>query len=286
MPKKQSSLAKALIKKHKKFKKQFAQKHAHAQKFFKKKNLELDDIRSHSKRLLASATLGSGLLLASPVIPQLMSPHSAVTASYAHIQEFINDIKQIPQDHNFDEPEKIRIEKAIEKFFGIRATFSLDNNVLPTYVAKMGLEQHLYRYPGDTVSHHTAFQRAGIAPARGAFGYFVQEGISKDQAIENERYYVVLQTFMIPEWNRGWNRLKEWYRFRKFLVINPENGHAVVAVLGDSGPAQWTGKRFGGSPEVMYALGFYPKKTKGNVIVLFLDDPGNEVALGPVPLQT
>ena len=65
-------------------------------------------------------------------------------------------------------------------------------------------------------------------------------------------------------------------------MVNPDNGAAVVAVIGDAGPAKWTGKQFGGSPEVMHDLGFYPKKTKGKTIVLFLDDPDNEVPLGPV----
>ena len=59
----------------------------------------------------------------------------------------------------------------------------------------------------------------------------------------------------------------------------------MVAVLGDSGPAPWTGKQFGGSPEVMAALGFLPRETKGKVVVLYLDDPGNSIPLGPLNLS-
>ena len=57
---------------------------------------------------------------------------------------------------------------------------------------------------------------------------------------------------------------------------------AVVAVLGDSGPGTETGKQFGGSPEVMASLGFYPKATRGDVVVLFLDDPADTIPLGPM----
>ena len=59
------------------------------------------------------------------------------------------------------------------------------------------------------------------------------------------------------------------------------NGNAVVADIADSGPAAWTGKQFGGSPEVMNYLGGSRYK-KGPVTVFFVDDPKNRVPLGPV----
>jgi len=65
------------------------------------------------------------------------------------------------------------------------------------------------------------------------------------------------------------------------LIVNTENGKAVVAAIADSGPAAWTGKQFGGSPEVMHYLGG-AKYKKGAVIVFFVDDPENKVPLGPV----
>ena len=55
----------------------------------------------------------------------------------------------------------------------------------------------------------------------------------------------------------------------------------MVVVLGDSGPALWTGKTFGGSPEVMQYLKRVDGSQKGKVIVLFIDDPENKIALGP-----
>jgi len=59
------------------------------------------------------------------------------------------------------------------------------------------------------------------------------------------------------------------------------NGNVVIADIADSGPAAWTGKHFGGSPEVMDYLGGSRYK-KGPVVVFFVDDPKNEVPLGPV----
>ncbi len=65
------------------------------------------------------------------------------------------------------------------------------------------------------------------------------------------------------------------------LIINTVNGRAVVADIADSGPAAFTGKQFGGSPEVMYYLGGARYK-KGPVILFFVDDPSNKIPLGPV----
>ena len=65
-------------------------------------------------------------------------------------------------------------------------------------------------------------------------------------------------------------------------MINPDNGTACVVVVGDAGPAQWTGKQFGGSPEVMKALDLHEGYHKGKVILAFVDDPENKVPLGPV----
>ncbi len=59
------------------------------------------------------------------------------------------------------------------------------------------------------------------------------------------------------------------------------NGNAVVADIADAGPAAFTGKQFGGSPEVMNYLGG-PRYKKGPVVIFFVDDPNNKVPLGPV----
>ena len=66
------------------------------------------------------------------------------------------------------------------------------------------------------------------------------------------------------------------------IVVNPENGTACVGVVGDTGSAKWTGKQFGGSPELMKALDLHLGPRKGKVVLLFVDDPDNNVPLGPI----
>ncbi len=272
-----------IVRKHKRFVREFEKKHEHAKKWLVKRGVTLSNIRQHSAKTLAGATLGSALLLATPALPPMQNPLTQqVINAWEHIEEFIAYLKQLFITRKLTQQDESIVITNIKKFFGVDTAFTLSNHRLPTYLGKMGLEQHLARYPGDTIGQHQAFQYEGMAPGLGAFRYFEQQGISKEQAEEYERFYIVLQTFLIPQWNSDWQQLAKWYKFRKFMVINPENGHAVVAVLGDSGPATWTGKQFGGSPEVMAGLGFLPKKTKGDVVVLFLDDPEDTIPLGPI----
>jgi hypothetical protein len=147
----------------------------------------------------------------------------------------------------------------------------------------IGFEQHLYRFPGDSLAQHDEIQEAGIAPGRGAFGYFVKDsGSFTTRDYQREKYYCVVQTLYLENWNQEHRFLKDWYAFRKMLVINPANGLAVVCDIADAGPADWTGKQFGGSPETMQYLDLNKGPRKGLVLMLFIDDPENKIPLGPV----
>lgn len=184
------------------------------------------------------------------------------------------------------EQQETQIAQDVSSITKVPSKAVLDGHKMNRLVGFFGAEQHLYRYPGDTVEQHDkAFQRSGIAPGLGAFGYFAPsktQFTKQDEA--RERYYIAAQTFLFPGFysDRGF---KEWLRFRKVIVYNPVNGKAVVAVIGDAGPATWTGKRFGGSPEVMGHLQMVDGKQRGEAVVLFVDDPEDRVPLGPVEMQ-
>lgn len=177
------------------------------------------------------------------------------------------------------EDEKIA-ETIVSRATKIPARTSLEGEHLNTTYGYIGAEQHLARYPGDKISNHD-IQEAGIAPGLGGFGYFNDTGALTQDAIIREKYYVVAPLMYLPDWGKRTKYLANWYKWRKIVVINLDNGNAVVGDMGDAGPAAWTGKQFGGSPEVMDALGG-PKYKKGKVLFLFVDDPQNKIPLGPV----
>lgn len=276
---------------------QFSQNHPHAQLFFQDKGLDLGKIRQHSARLLTAGALTGALFLNSPK-PHLALPAPTLSEKWAKVlidagwvlpedsQSFlISSLKELLplQICPLSAEEEKKIGLLIERLTGIRARANLEGEHLNTCFGLIGAEQHLPRFPGDGVSLHDAFRESGITQGLGAWGYFAQSKPElKPIDVEREKYYVAVQTLYLPDWEKRLKYLRDWYKFRKVLVLNPQNGQAVVATIADAGPAAWTGKQFGGSPELMSQLGLDKGPRKGSVLLLFVDDPENKVALGPV----
>ena len=190
-----------------------------------------------------------------------------------NLQSFMDQIKELLQNkHKLNAEEEKIIADALSKKFGLKLKESLDGNRLNEIFGYVGAEQHLRRWSGDSLAAHD-LQQSGMAPLQGSFKDFDNE--------EQEKYYVAVQLHELPNWDKQWPTLKPWYRYRKVFVYNPANQRGIVAVIGDSGPSKFTGKTFGGSPEVMDYLQMKDGAQKGKAIVLFLDDSENKIALGP-----
>ena len=252
-------------------------------------------------RHIAATSLGSLMLLSTPglsistppadLMPQNQTQISASSSKNALLAAELLD--KLPRDvQKLSKEEDAIVERLIKKDLNIDVKAEIDNKRLNRTFGVIGGEQHLYRYPGDTVHNHARnaqdwamYGGSGIAPGLGAYGYFTSSKETMTEEIENrERYYLAVQTFLSPGFAERVGEYRDFYRFRKMLVINPKTGQAVVAVIGDAGPAEWTGKHLGGSPEVMHELGLAGGPRKGPVLYYFVDDPDNKVPLGPVKL--
>ncbi|MBI2405552.1 hypothetical protein HYV21_00655 [Candidatus Microgenomates bacterium] len=276
--------------------KKLAQKHPHALEFFTKKALPLSKIRDHSAKALAAGALAGTLALTSPADKILAQAPALPPPVFERLLSAGMILPENPEDYLKNQldsflPERPRpltndaeknIGLLIERLTGIKARGTLEGEHLNTTYGYIGAEQHLPRFPGDTIFQHDEFRESGITLGRGAWGYFAPSRAQlTDDLIKKEKYYAVVQTMYLPDWERRLSYLRDWYKYRKVIMINTENGKAVVAAIADSGPAVWTGKQFGGSPEVMNELGG-PRYKKGRVLLFFVDDPQNQVPLGPV----
>lgn len=262
-------------------------KNPSAKKFFTKSSLLAYDLRQQSARLLAGAGLvGSLLAMPMPDTPSISTEISQpVSTALSNQQKVLGNLQElIPHSPaKFTAEQAQKVEDLITKNTGITVKASLEGQSLNHQVGYIGFEQHLKRYPGDSLNQHDEIQEAGIAPGLGAFGYFSQDAQSfSTRDYQREKYYCVVQTLYLENWNTDYAKLKEWYSFRKVMVINPTNGNAVVCDIGEAGPAEWTGKQFGGSPETMQYLDLNKGPRKGLIVMLFVDDPNNNVPLGPV----
>jgi hypothetical protein len=195
------------------------------------------------------------------------------------MQEFV----QLPAGHLKKEDE-LYLEQQLSDMFGFEVAVELEGHRLNHSVGRMESLPHLRRHPGDTLSAHDAYREAGLAEKRGGFGWFTQMGQLNEGAIQDEKYYIAAQVSFVSAWNAQYATLKKWFAFRKVLVINPAEQKAVVAVIGDIGPRDWLQKQFGGSPEVIREAEIWTPKSKGRVLVLFVNELDQRIPLGPIDL--
>jgi len=261
-------------------------KYPHVEKFFANKGLDLGEIRGHSAKMITTGALTSTLLFSPPLlaknVPALanivknLSDFEGAQPGAPQKEVLLASLKQtLPQKIGpLDRTQEKTLEQIFRETIGVDTKATLEGEHLNSTYGYIGAEQHLARYPGDRMAVHPKIPQKdeGMAPGLGAWGYV---------PADKETWYAVVQTLYLPDWAKRQPYLRDWYKYRKVLIVNTINGNAVVADIADSGPAAWTGKQFGGSPEVMNYLGG-PRYKKGPVIVFFVDDPKNQIPLGPV----
>lgn len=256
---------------------------------------------THNARQLAAGSAVGLLLLTSPPAPNVLS-FKNLQANAQQVGKPIEKsafliadlLSVLPKDvQTLSKEEEQKITKILSRTFGFKVSAELDRKRLNRNYGIIGAEQHLARYPGDNMATHfdteeeaRKFYSSGMAPGLGAWGYFVP---SKDQLTQEdklrEKYYIAVQTFLSEDFNKRFAEYRDFFKYRKMVVVNPQNGRAVVAIIGDAGPSVWTGKHLGGSPEAMQYLEREDGARRGPVLYFFIDDPKNQVPLGPIAVQ-
>jgi len=278
-----------------------------AKDFFRDKNVDPGKVREQSAKIISASAIAGALILNPPSDTKALPPPTQLLEKFdvQNSNEILNPTDTLVQAIKSVIPatprplsriEEKYLEQVFQNIMGVPTKATLEGEHLNQTYGYIGAEQHLRRYPGDVLINHAPKSkelggewyesedvlRSGMAPGKGAWGHFAN---SKDQMtsdlVETEKWYAVVQTLYLPDWNTRTKYLKDWYKYRKVLIVNIDNGKAVVASIADSGPAAWTGKHYGGSPEVMNYLGGARYK-KGPVVLFFVDDPENNVPLGPV----
>lgn len=222
-------------------------------------------------RLLSSGILAGTLLLSpGPTLDQVKSQQNiSVDAPILLQLDSAQKLKSILPpvgEWKLSGEQENKITQLINEDFGIKAVPELETNRMNFNYGRMGAEQHLARFPGDNVEN--------MAPGLGGWGYVTD--------FEVEKWYVAVPIIYLPDWHQKIKYYVDWYKFRRMVVVNPANGKLVVTAVADAGPSNWTGKHFGGSPEVMEYLGINYGMQNHPVVMFFLDDPNHEIPLGPL----
>jgi hypothetical protein len=272
-------------------------RHRESQKKLWTKHKESLGWLSGHYRQLVSGSLGGLMLLTGQISNSLPPANAAATlpSSVRNVDKkvfLISDLSHVlpAAIGSLSGEEEKNISDILTRTYGIKVAPELDGKRLNKNYGLIGAEQHLIRYPGDNLSSHfdsdedvNLYWRQGMAPGLGAWSYFAQskEGLTQVD-IDREKYYIAVQTFLSKDFNNRFAEYRDFYKYRKMLVVNPNNGLAIVADIADAGPAPWTGKDLGGSPEVMHYLERVDGAMKGPVLYFFIDDPDDKIKLGPI----
>lgn len=276
--------------------------HATLQKSLWEKHKEALSWISTNTKQLTAGSLGGLILLATPYVPpalpspdQLLLGKKQVFAEIGRSNFLISDLAgMLPKEMRpLTDQEEKSVSDLFTERFGIKVSAELENKRLNRSYGIIGQEQHLARYPGDNMSSHfnsedsaREYWSYGMAPGLGAWGHFSRsQSEFGDKDNEREKYYIAVQTFLATDFNQRFAEYRDFFKFRKMLVVNPENGKAVVADIADAGPSVWTGKHLGGSPEVMRYLEREDGSRRGPVLYFFVDDPLDQVSLGPISVK-
>ncbi len=286
------SLQEKWSKRHILIKKSFREKHKNALSWVS---------TSFPYQKLSAGTLGGLMLLTAPSAMAYSAPLTDVTSTQQYTKDIdkkiflVSDLSnKVPKEVRPLIPEEEdRISNILSERFGITVKAEINGKRLNRTYGYIGAEQHLARFPGDTIQGHfenvddaTKYYASGMAPGLGSWRYFASGrlAMTKEES-DQEKWYIAVQTFLSPHFYEKVKDYMAFYKYRKMLVVNPENGKALIADIADSGPSVWTGKHLGGSPEVMKYLERVDGKAKGPVLYFFIDDKNNTVPLGPIEVQ-
>lgn len=256
----------------------------------------LEWLSQNTKQLMVSS-LGGLLLLAAPGHPLLTTPNHA--PSNQEIAAPLNKSVFLSADlsgtlptpgQTLTKEQEDKVLEILRRNFNVKINAEENGIRLERNYGRIGAEQHLARYPGDTMATHfdneedaRKYWSSGMAPGLGAWRYFAPSRAQMTkQDSDKEKYYLAIQTFLAPGYNQNVRKFSQFFKHKKMLIVNPDNGRAMVVVIGDAGPAQWTKKHLGGSPEVMHYLERVDGAQVGSVVYFLIDDPENKVPLGPI----
>lgn len=193
----------------------------------------------------------------------------------------MSELLQLPAGQ-LEEESELYLEQQLSDIFGFDVSATLEGQKLLFSTGIMKALPHLKRYPTDILENHTNYHEAGINRNRSAFGWFSGNAEPDQITVSQEKYYISVPLYFQSDWSSQHTQLKQWYKFRKVIVINPAERIAVVGVVGDIGPTTYTRYQFGGSPELIHEGKIWSPKAAGKVLVLFLHDAENTIPAGPI----
>lgn len=287
---------------YERLKNKWVERHRDLQFQFFDKHADIISEFVNNTKQFAVGSVSAIMLLSTPIAGLLPTPTHKVSAVEKKIDSsvfLVSDLSNVlPKEvRPLTQNEEKIVEEILTRDFNFPVKSELSGKKLNRSYGYIGAEQHLMRYPGDNMETHFGpsaggeadagrLGGSGMAPGLGGWGYWAvsADKLTKKDILE-EKYYIAVPIFLAPGFHDNVGDFITFFKYRKMLIVNPNNGKAMVVVVGDAGPAEFTGKQLGGSPEVMSYLERFDGAQKGPVLYFFIDDPGDKIPLGPVEIK-
>ncbi len=251
----------------------------------------LNNLKLTPQKLRQSGEISESESVASAVQSKLASEQSNPLVDSITLEEkreIVGKLRQFSESphENTDRNQLLYLEQQLGDLLGLSVAAELDGFKMPFVSSRIMSGSHLKRFPSDELSLHQNNPEAGMLNRRGAFGWLTENGNLTDEAQALEQFYLALPLHYLDDWNNNYKALEGWYFRRKVIVVNPYDMRAAVGSVANIGPKTIMQYQSVGSPEIIRNTMAWSQNCQGRVLLLFVDDPDNKVALGPISLFT
>lgn len=269
----------------------FAQQHPQTSSYMRDNGIVLAELRNRQQResVHAATPQSEAVLAVTQAVNQRQNTHDHLLTSDITREEFTTILQKLctvlaGPPGKIEETSLLYLEQQLSDLLGCNLVGALEGHELPFHTGVVRAEAHCKRFPADTLEEHDRFFEAGLRTTRSYFGWFMTNNSLTPQAQLKERYSVSLPLHLLQDWND--DAVQRWYAFRKVVLLNPFDQRAVVSCIGDVYFGGTLKYQLGGSPELIREGLIWSPTAQGKVCVLFIDDPDDQVPLGPLSMRT
>lgn len=156
----------------------------------------------------AIGSLGAFMLFAMPGKQEVTMPKTHIAHTPQEVGKeldktvfVINDLSKILPETvaPLTDAQEKQVGNVFARYYGVNASAELEGKRLNRSYGYIGAEQHLRRFEGDTMEGHfdnaldaEKYYSSGMAPGRGAWGYFGAD----EKGTQREKYYIAVQSFL------------------------------------------------------------------------------------------
>jgi len=189
------------------------------------------------------------------------TPQSEKDEIFAKLQAAAASLTVLP------EKEALYLEQQVSDLLGFEISSSFEEQKLTHSFGKMQALDEFSLQPHTQSEDSYNVHGARLKHGRPTLGWPKQT-----ETTEQNHLYLANHLVFLEDWHHKYAHYKNWYKWRKLLLINPFNRVFIVVELASytlPNPMQY---QFGGSPDLIRTSQAWSPEAQGLVCVFFIPD--------------